>query len=71
MINNIRTYTDGERLNSAYRMLAEMHELLGIQCQNCIYYKPDPEKDEYKGICKNDQHDTYWSQYCDDFDAAE
>ena len=70
MMKMIKQLNEKDRLEAAWEMLQNAHKLYGIQCQNCNFYKPDPEKDGYKGKCVYaDVRDTYWNQYCDDFDG--
>ena len=68
-MNRIKSYTEKEMLDEAVIMLQSAHALFGVQCQNCKYYNPDKEVDGYRGNCELDDHATYWSQYCDDFEA--
>ena len=66
----MKTLDEKERLAHAFEMLSHAHCLYGVQCQNCRYYKPDDDledMDNYRGTCMIDMHNTYWSQYCDDF----
>ena len=69
----MKTLDEKERLAHAAEMLSHAHYLYGVQCQNCQFYKPDKaleDMDNYRGTCVSDeynQHNTYWSQYCDDF----
>ena len=70
-MNRIKSYTEKELLYEAHNMLQSAHVLYGVQCQNCLFYKPEKEVDGYRGKCENDDHTTYWSQYCNDFEAKE
>lgn len=70
-MNKIRPYSEGEKLNEAFRMLQSAHVLYGVQCQNCSYYKPDKDVDNYRGKCDLSERGTYWSDYCDDFEVQE
>ena len=70
-MNKIRPYSEAERLNEAFRMLQSAHVLYGVQCQNCSYYKPNKNVDNYRGICDLNERETYWSEYCDDFEVKE
>ena len=67
----IKPLNEFEKLECAWGLLQNAHRLLGIQCQNCRYYKPYPDMEGYKGQCTycGDDRVTYWSQYCDDFDG--
>ena len=61
-----------EKLAFSAEMLKNAHHLLGVECQNCQYYTPDPETMEelngYRGLCEYDApRKTYWCQYCEDF----
>lgn len=70
-MNKIRPYSEEEKLNESFRMLQSAHIVYGIQCQNCLWYKPIKDMEDYKGWCNVNEHDTYWSQYCDDFEVQE
>ena len=68
----IKKLNDQERLNTAGEMLRNAHALFGVQCQNCRYYKPEPDLEDlanYRGTCEMNEHKTFWSQYCDDFEV--
>lgn len=68
----IKKLNDQERLNTAGEMLRNAHVLFGVQCQNCRYYKPEPDLEDlnnYRGMCEMNEHKTFWSQYCDDFEV--
>ena len=70
-MNKIRPYSEAEKLRESYQMLQSAHAIYGVQCQNCIYYNGNKDCDEYKGQCELNNHSTYWSQYCDDFEVGE
>lgn len=67
----IKKYSEAEKLNEAFRMLQSAHILNGVQCQNCRYYKSYETMENYKGRCEYSERDTYWNQYCDDFEVQE
>ena len=72
-MNKIRPYSEVEKHNEVFRMLqsAHTHILYAVQCQNCSYYKPDKDVDNYIGHCDLNERGTYWSDYCDDFEVQE
>ena len=72
-MNAIREFSEKEKLGHAKIMLQNAHMLLGVQCQNCGYYQPYKEDgiyNGYKGKCSYNDWETYWNQYCDDFDEV-
>lgn len=70
-MNKIRPYSEAEKLNEAFRMLQSAHILYNVQCQNCSWYKPHKDAEDYKGRCDLNNRNTYWSQYCNEFEVLE
>lgn len=70
-MNRIRSYSEKEMLDEAFRMLQSAHIVHGVQCQNCSWYKPDKDAEDYRGQCDLNERNTYWSGYCDDFEAKD